>query len=55
VKEVELTDANLLYARVRFPDGRGSNLSVRDLAPCPVRNSSGDAPAETAQEIAVHK
>ena len=54
-EEVKLTDENLLCARVRFPDGRGWDVSVRDLAPFPVRDSIGDAdgPAETAQEIAV--
>jgi len=58
VEEVELTDANPLYARVRFPDDRESNVLVRDLAPCPTRDSSSDGhcedrPVETAHESAV--
>ena len=58
VEEVELTDANPLYARVRFRDGRESNVSVRDLAPCPRRESSSDGHCvdrlvETAHENAV--
>jgi len=58
VEEVELTAANPLYARVRFPDGRESSVSVRYLAPCPTRDSSSeghcvDRPVETAHESAV--
>ena len=36
VQKVNLTEANPLYARVRFPEGRECNVSLRDLAPCPV-------------------
>lgn len=32
--EVELIDCNPTYAAVKYPDGRESNVSVRDLAPC---------------------
>ena len=35
VREVELTSAYPNYAQVRFPDGRESTVSLRDLAPCP--------------------
>ena len=35
VDEVELTDVNPTYARVRYTDGRESSVSLRDLAPCP--------------------
>ena len=35
VDEVELTDVNPTYARVRYPDGRESSVALRDLAPCP--------------------
>ena len=35
VKKVYLTEANPLYARVKFPEGREGNVSLRDLAPCP--------------------
>ena len=34
VDEVGLTDVNPTYARVRYPDGRESSVSLRDLAPC---------------------
>ena len=33
VDEVELLEANPQYAHVRFPDGRESTVSVKDLAP----------------------
>ena len=33
VDEVELVEANPQYAHVRFPDGRESTVSVKDLAP----------------------
>ena len=35
VEEVELLQANPTYAFVRFPNGRESTVSLRDLAPCP--------------------
>lgn len=35
VRLVELTDVNPTYARVRFPDGRESSVSLQDLAPVP--------------------
>ena len=34
VDEVELLEANPQYAHVRFPDGRETTVSVKDLAPC---------------------
>ena len=33
VEEVQLLEANPQYAHVRFPDGRESTVSMRDLAP----------------------
>lgn len=33
VEEAELVDANPQYAHIRFPDGRESSVSLRDLAP----------------------
>ena len=33
VQRVELTDVNPTFARVRFPDGRESSVSLQDLAP----------------------
>ena len=35
VQKVELLDANPMYARVKFPDGKESNVSLRDIARCP--------------------
>ena len=35
VDEVELVDVNPNFARIKFPDGRESTVSVSDLAPCP--------------------
>ena len=35
VDEVELVHANRIYAQVKFPDGRESTASVKDLARCP--------------------
>ena len=36
VEKVFLTEANPMYAKVKFPEGREGNMSVRDLDPCPV-------------------
>ena len=36
VDQVEITDANPTYAHVKYPDGRESSVSLRDLAPCPI-------------------
>ena len=38
VQKVHLIEANPAYARVQFDGGRESNVSLRDLAPCPVAN-----------------
>ena len=35
VDEVELTSKNPAYAPIRYPDGRESTVSRRDLSPCP--------------------
>ena len=35
VRKVDLIEANPMYARVRYPDGRETNVSLRDLARCP--------------------
>ena len=35
VDEVELTSVNLAYAHIRYPDGRESTVSLKDLSPCP--------------------
>ena len=39
VDEVDLLDANPIFAHIRFPDGRESTLSTTDLAPCPIWKS----------------
>ena len=41
VDQVELTDANPTYARVKYMDGRESTVSLRDLAPCPSPEQNG--------------
>ncbi|XP_076062290.1 uncharacterized protein LOC143037658 [Oratosquilla oratoria] len=33
--QVELVDVNPMYASVKYPDGRESTVSIRDLAPSP--------------------
>ena len=33
VTKVELIECNPMYAHIRYPDGRESNVSIRDLAP----------------------
>lgn len=43
VDEVELTEANPLYAHVRYPDGRESTVSLRDLARCPPDKSTSQS------------
>lgn len=35
VREVELVSANPKYAHIRYPDGRESSVSLRDVAPMP--------------------
>jgi transposase InsO family protein len=35
VQPVTLIEANPMYARIRYPDGRESNVSLRDIARCP--------------------
>ena len=34
-EEVELLEANPSFAYVRFPDGRESSVSTKNVAPCP--------------------
>ena len=42
VQRVELIEANPMYARIRYPDGRESNVSLRDIArlPCDKQSTS---------------
>ena len=35
VRKVDLIEANPMYARIRYPDGRETNVSLKDLAGCP--------------------
>ena len=35
VDDVELTNVNPTYAHIRYPDGRESTVSLKDLSPCP--------------------
>ena len=41
VRKVDLIEANPMYARIRYPDGKESNVSLRDLARCPVDDEEG--------------
>ena len=41
VRKVELLDANPMYARVRYDDGRECNVSLRDIARCPRDGDGG--------------
>ena len=43
VRKVELTEANPSFARVRFPDGRESTVSLKDLAPYPALADAHDS------------
>ena len=40
VQKVDLIEANPMYARVRYADGRESNVSLKDLAKCPTGHES---------------
>ena len=44
--EVELLEANPTYALIKYPDGRESSVSLRDLAPCPKGTLSSDNTVE---------
>ena len=49
VEEVELLEVNPSFAKVRFPDGRESNVSTSDIAPCPrVVNENTDQSSVTS-------
>ena len=41
VRKVELIEANPMYAKVRYLDGRESNVSLKDLARCPGSDHTG--------------
>ena len=46
VQKVQLTEANPMYARVRFSGGREANVSLRDLAPCQSGSMPDDLPSQ---------
>ena len=43
VRKVELTQANPSFARVRFPGGRESTVSLKDLGPYPALADAHDS------------
>ena len=47
VMKVELIECNPMYAHIRYPDGRESNVSVRDLAPYHESDSNSKGLVET--------
>ena len=50
VEKVELLEVNPSFAKVRFPNGRESNVSISDLAPCPqVVSENTDQSPTTSQ------
>ena len=50
VEEVDLLDANPMFAKVRHKDGREQNVSLCDLAPCPEIETAKEelAPRDTS-------
>jgi len=46
-EEVELLEASLMFAYVRFPDGKESSVSIKDLSPCPSFDTSSRPSVET--------
>jgi len=51
VEEVELFEANPMYANVRRKDGREQNVSLCDLAPCPSGEQSDSATVPNPDEL----
>ena len=50
VDEVEIINANLLYANIRYSDGRRTNVSISDLFPCPQKPHQNEADFLTNSE-----
>ena len=50
VEEVELLEVNPSFAKVRFPDGKESNVSISCLAPCPQVVSENTDPSPTTSQ-----
>ena len=49
MEEVELLEVNPSFAKVRFPNGKESNVSISDIAPCPrVVNENTDQSSVTS-------
>jgi len=46
-EEVELLEANSTFAYIRFPDGKESSVSIKDLFPCPSFDTSSHPSVET--------
>lgn len=53
VQRVHLVEANPHYALVEYPNGRQSNVSLRDLAPCPPSDDSAPRVADSPVERTV--
>ena len=56
VVKVDLLESNPMYARIRYPDGRESNVSLRDLAPFyessgMTRSSSANRASDVSSDI----
>ena len=51
VNEVELIDVNPVFANIRYPDGRESSVSLRDLAPCPSGVEQQIESADAREEV----
>ena len=51
VQEVELLEANPQYAHIRYPDGRESTVSARDLAPMGVNPVEDVAEQVIAEQV----
>ena len=50
-EEVELLEANPTFAYVRFPDGKESSVSIKDLSPCPSFDTCSGPSVEILQII----
>ena len=44
VDEVEIIHVNRNYAQIRYPNGREMTVSLRNLAPCPQKDTADEEP-----------
>ena len=56
---IELTSVNPAYAHIRYPDGRESTVSLKDLSPCPTPEDNLPSPSivnipSDSQELIIH-